>query len=90
VYSAQTAADLPTLATAQSAPLATAVSSTVAPGWDVGILETTTSGALTNAVPRIVSLPKLRITVTLNPSADKKAAPTLNAWQVGYDCLDRQ
>ncbi len=90
VFSAQTADRLADYATAQSAPLATATTSTVLPGWDVAIIDTTTTGAFQSADPRIASLATLRVTVTLNPSADKKAAPTLNAWQVAYDCLDRQ
>jgi hypothetical protein len=89
-FSGQTANALADFATAQSAPLATATSSTVLPGWDVAILETTLAGAFQSANPRIVSLGTLRVTVTLNPSADKKAAPTLTGWQVAYDCLDRQ
>jgi hypothetical protein len=89
-FSAQTA-DVPSdFAKAQSAPLATATTSTVMPGWDAAIIETTVAGAFHSASPRIVSLGILRVTVTLNPSADKKAAPTLTGWQVGYDCLDRQ
>ena len=88
--SAQTASATSGFASAQSVPLATATTSTVMPGWDAAIIETTTSGAFQSASPRIVSLGMLRVTVTLNPSSDKKFAPTLMAWQTGYDCLDKQ
>jgi hypothetical protein len=86
---AQTADTIPAYATAQVAPLATTTTSTVAPGWDTAIIETSAAGAFQSAVPTIASLSKLRVNVTLNPSSDKKAAPTLVAWQVAYDCIDR-
>lgn len=32
----------------------------------------------------------LRVTITLNPSADKFYAPVLDAWRQAYDCVDNQ
>jgi hypothetical protein len=32
----------------------------------------------------------LRVTITLNPSADHYSAPTLTAWRQNYDCVDSQ
>ena len=37
-----------------------------------------------------VSLALLRVTITLNPTADKKASPTLMQWKVQYDCVDAE
>lgn len=36
------------------------------------------------------SLAWLRITMTFNPSMDHTSAPTLNAWEQLYDCVDNQ
>ena len=35
-----------------------------------------------------VSKSYLRVTSTLNPSSNPPAAPTLNQWQLSYDCVD--
>jgi hypothetical protein len=98
VFSAQTApaaADggLPNYAGVQSVPLATATTSTVLPGWDAAILDTSGAsgtggtGLLNTATPPVVSQADLRISITLNPTTDKSAAPTLIQWQVKSDCI---
>jgi hypothetical protein len=90
VLSAQTADTLTALATAQVVPVVTATTSTVLPAWDVALLDTTTGGVLRGASPPVISKNILRMTITLNPTADKKASPTLIQWKVQYDCVDAE
>jgi hypothetical protein len=54
------------------------------------VIETSTSGAFRNAKPRVASASQLRLTVTLNPTSDQKASPTLSQWKVQYDCVDTE
>ena len=86
-FSAQTAETAAALATAQSVALAKQTTSTVLPNWDVAILDAKTSGAFKTATPPIVSQSLLRVTITLNPTTDKKASPILMQWKVQYDCV---
>jgi len=90
VFAAQTADTLAALATAQVVPVATVTTSTALPAWDVALLDTTSGGVLRTASPPVISKDILRMTMTLNPTADKKASPTLIQWKVQYDCVDAE
>jgi len=46
-----------------------------------------TEGLPTEGQPPTASRAWLRVTMTLNPSADMLTAPTLIAWQQAYDCV---
>ena len=89
VFSAQTADTVPALSSATLVSVATDTTSTALPAWDIGLLETP-SGAFKTANPTIISKNILRMTITLNPTADKKASPTLMQWKVQYDCVDAE
>jgi len=90
VLETQTANTLADFATAQKVPVVTDTSSTVLPAWDVALLDTTTGGVLRSASPPVISKNILRMTITLNPTSDKKASPTLIQWKVQYDCVDAE
>jgi hypothetical protein len=92
VFSAQsvespTDGGLPGYSTAQVVPLFTATTSTVLPGVDSVLIDTGTTGAFNLAMPPVLSRSNLRLTVTINPTPDKMATPTLIEWQVKADCL---
>jgi hypothetical protein len=89
-FSAQTADTLATLSAAQVVPVATATITTAVPAWDTALLDTTTGGVFASAAPPVISKSILRMTITLNPTTDKKAAPTLMQWRVVYDCVDAE
>jgi hypothetical protein len=61
---------------------ATATASTGPAYIDMG-----TMGAFNMATPPVISSDALRLTVTLYPTANGTAAPTLQGWQVKADCL---
>ena len=82
VFKAQTADAVADFATAQSVTVATATSSTTLPNWDFGLIPFST------AAPPITSKGTLRVTVTLNPTTDKRSSPSLSQWRVIYDCSD--
>jgi hypothetical protein len=63
---------------------------TVLPAWDTAFLDTTTGGVFQAANPSVISKNILRMNITLNPTTDKKAAPTLITWRVEYDCVDAE
>ena len=93
VIVAQTGVDLMNLLPAMPVNVATTTTSTaVGPdglNFDVGLIDTGKSqtppiGAL-SSVP-MASSDVLRITITMNPSADQLNAPTLLQWKVQYDC----
>jgi hypothetical protein len=95
VFSAQTAdspgdGGPPDFTSAQVVPLATATSSTTPPG-DLVYIDTGadagTTGRFNLATPPVVSKNNLRLTVTLDPTSDGLAAPTLLDWQVWVDCM---
>jgi hypothetical protein len=95
VFSAQTAdspldGGAPDFSTAQVVLLATSTASTTPPGdlvyIDTGV-DAGTTGRFNLAMPPVVSKNNLRLTVTLNPTADGLAAPTLIDWQVWVDCV---
>ena len=92
VVEAQSGRDVLTLEPATPIHLATATQSTdVGPlqqNFDVGLLDTGPNGtAIFNvAVPVVPSRDVLRVTVTLNPTADSSKAPQLTQWRVQYDC----
>jgi hypothetical protein len=90
VYSAQTADTLAAIPAAQVVPVVTMTTSTALPAWDAALLDTTTGGVFASAVPPVLSKNILRMTITLNPTTDKKAAPTLMQWKVQYDCVDAE
>lgn len=89
-FVAKTASSLSELATADSAPLATATTTTNTPNWDIAIIDSTATSAFKNVSPPITSQKYLRIATTLNPTSDSKASPTLSTWEVHYDCVDNQ
>ena len=47
---------------------------------------TTAAGPFNKASPPVPSRNLLRLTITLNPTGDNLAAPTLIKWKVQYDC----
>jgi hypothetical protein len=57
--------------------------------YDAALLDTgmTGSGAFNTASPSVLSSTVLRVTIGLNPRADKQRAPRLTHWKVQYDCL---
>jgi hypothetical protein len=80
----------PNYSTAPVVPVYTATSSTSVPQWDVALLDTGVdagSGAFSKANPPVASRADLRISITLNPTSDKMAGPTLIGWQVKSDCI---
>jgi hypothetical protein len=94
-FSAQTAESptdggAPDYASAQLVRLATATMDSGPVGAraliDTGMAQGT-SGAFNLAKPPVISRDNLRLTVTLNPTSDQRAAPTLIEWQVKADCL---
>jgi hypothetical protein len=100
VFSAQTAdaaADggIPSYSGVQSVLLANATTTTpnLPTGWDSAIMDTSNvnngggTGLFNTAVPPVSSKADLRITITLNPTSDQMAAPTLIQWQVKSDCI---
>jgi hypothetical protein len=89
-FSAQTADTATALASAQYVTLAHATTSTAVPSWDVALLDNKSGGVFASASPQVVSKNLLRVTITLNPTLDKKASPTLMNWKVQYDCVDAQ
>jgi hypothetical protein len=90
VFEAQTADTVAALATTPKVPVVTDTVGTVLPAWDVALLDTTTGGVLRTASPPQISKNILRMTITLNPTSDKKASPTLIQWKVQYDCVDAE
>lgn len=89
-FSAQTANASTAWGTAPLVTVAHATSSTSLPSWDAGLLDTKTGGVFAAASPAVVSQNLLRISITLNPTTDKKASPTLTSWKVQYDCADAE
>jgi hypothetical protein len=73
-----------------STPLAlwTATTNTSLPNYDVMLLDTAPggSGKFTLATPPVVSSDDLRVFVTMNPTSDGQASPTLMGWYAQYDC----
>ncbi len=96
VFSAQTVeppADggAPNYTGAQSVTLATATTSTMLPGWDAALIDASgidggQAGKFNTASPAVASKSDIRLTITLNPTADMMATPTLLQWQVKSDC----
>ena len=93
VISAQTGVDSMHLAPATPVNVATTTTSTAlgptGANFDVGLIDTDKSqtppvGAL-SSVP-LASSDLLRLTITMNPSANQLNAPTLLQWKVQYDC----
>jgi hypothetical protein len=85
VFSAQTGDAVADFTTARSVTVATATTSTPTvptDTWDTGFIPFTTVS------PAITSKSMLRVTVTLNPTSDKRNSPSLNQWRVVYDCSE--
>jgi len=89
-FAVQTSSDVSGFSTATSVKLSKATSSSVLPGWDIGLIDTGTGGAFRSVAPRVVSKSILRVTITLNPTSDQKSSPTLNGWRALYDCADSE
>jgi hypothetical protein len=89
-FSAQTANTAGTLSAAQSVAMAHATTSTTSPSWDLALLDTKSGGVFPTASPAVVSKTLLRVTITLNPTTNQKASPTLSSWKVQYDCADAE
>ncbi len=89
VFSAQSGKDTSSLLPATPVHVATSSTSTAVPNYDVALIDTgaTGAGAFTTAKPRVLSNNVLRMTITLNPTPDLTAPPTLLSWKVQYDCV---
>jgi hypothetical protein len=85
IFSAQTAADTTSVATASLVPLAT-VSGPPITNW-TGV---DVSQQLASASPPVASGQVLRITVKFQPTSDGGQSPTLVAWRANYDCVDAE
>ncbi|HTB77741.1 MAG TPA: hypothetical protein VK762_31065 [Polyangiaceae bacterium] len=96
VLSAQSGATASTLLPAMPLLLATATQDTnTGPdmqNFDFAFIDTGTSGsgAFDVAMPPVTSGALLRVTITLNPTADLQQAPTLDQWKVQYDCVSAE
>jgi len=93
VITAQSGDTVATLKPAMPLTLATVTASTdVGSGtkFDFALIDTgkgaTTAGAFNTASPFVPSRNLLRLSITLNPTGDNLAAPTLLKWKVQYDC----
>ena len=86
-YTVSTAGDASGLVGATAIPLAIAKADTLSTNWDTAFIDTTT-GAFHSVSPAIASLKMLRVGVTLNPTTDLKATPTLSSWRATYDCME--
>ena len=89
-FEAQTADTVAALAAATRVAAGTDTASTALPAWDTALLDTGTGGVLRSVSPPQISKNVLRMTITLNPTSDKKASPTLMQWKVQYDCVDAE
>jgi hypothetical protein len=94
VIAAQSGPTVATLAPAIPLTVATATSNTnigySGTNFDFALLDagkgSTAVGPFNAASPPVPSRNLLRLTITLNPTGDKLAAPTLIKWKVQYDC----
>jgi hypothetical protein len=99
---AQSGPDASSLLPTSPLTLATATTSTAANAdggltWDVAIIDTGNglgsnkgAGPFNIATPPVTSGELLRVTITLEPTMNFQAAPTLNAWKVQYDCVSAE
>jgi hypothetical protein len=96
VLAAQSGDTTSTLLPATPVTLATATTTTntglMSQNYDVAFIDTgrNGTGAFNTASPPVVSRDVLRIQITLNPTTDHLAAPTLSQWKVQYDCAPDQ
>jgi hypothetical protein len=93
VITAQSGATVATLAPVMPLTLATATTDTdVGSGskFDFALIDTGSAtasvGPFNKASPRVPSRNLLRLSITMNPTGDNLAAPTLIQWKVQYDC----
>jgi hypothetical protein len=87
---AQSGNDPASLVPATPVPLATATTSTnvgTGSNYDVALIDTGSSGPFNTAIPPVISGSVLRVQITLKPTADQQAGPTISHWKVQYDCL---
>jgi hypothetical protein len=92
-FSAQSGDTLTTLDPETPVSMAQATVSTPdMTNFDVRFIDTgaTGSGVFNTASPRVFSKDWLRLTIGLNPRADKLRAPRLISWKVQYDCAPDQ
>jgi hypothetical protein len=95
-FQAQSGDTTSTLFPAMPLALATATTSTNSgptnQSYDVAFIDTgrNGTGAINVARPPVVSRDVLRLTITMNPTADHLQAPTLVQWKVQYDCVPDQ
>ena len=95
VITAQSGETVATLAPAMPLTVATATTSTNLGSnginFDFGLIDagkgTMAVGPFNKASPPIPSRNLLRLAITLNPTSDNLAAPTLSKWKVQYDCV---
>ncbi len=92
VLSAQSGNDATSLLPAMPLTFATATTSTntgpMNQNYDIAFIDTGRggTGVFNTATPPVISRNLLRVTITLNPTTDYQAAPTLIQWKVQYDC----
>ena len=94
VVTAQSGDTLATLAPAAPLKIATATLDTnvgsTGTHFDYALIDAgkgaSTSGPFDSASPVVPSRNVLRLAITLNPTGDNLAAPTLLKWKVQYDC----
>jgi hypothetical protein len=95
-FSAQSGPNAAGLLPATPVSLASSTTSTTPPNWDVALIDTSTglglggTGAFNTAVPPVRSDSLLRITIKMNPTADKLGTPLLAEWKVQYDCVSAE
>jgi hypothetical protein len=93
VVSAQSGNDASTLLPMAPLLLSKATTSTntgpTGQNFDVALIDTGKggTGAFNVASPPVLSRSLLRVTITLNPTADLLQTPTLLQWKVQYDCV---
>ena len=94
--SAQSGADSSSLSPAVPLQFAKATLSTdTGPSnqnYDIGLIDTghNGTGVFNTANPGVTSRDFLRITITLNPTVDHLASPTLLQWKIQYDCAPQE
>ena len=94
VVTAQSGDNVNALAPSMPLTVATATTSTntgsAGTTYDYALIDagkgSSTSGPFNTANPIVPSRNLLRLTITLNPTADQLLAPTLRSWKVQYDC----
>ncbi|HMA94764.1 MAG TPA: hypothetical protein VKP30_18870, partial [Polyangiaceae bacterium] len=88
-FAAQSGANAAALLPTAPLTVVTATTSTATSLNDVAYIDTGTEGggAFNKADPAVFSDNVLRLTISLNPTADQLSAPVLLDWSVEYDCI---